>query len=109
LKIINAHASTLVTLTKALAEVTATITALTTTNATLVAEPAKSVDARTNRALPSLSSKNDTGHTLNTSGVLCPKHRGVRNEKKQKESVICYNSGLCQIWEEDFPPVAEMP
>ena len=79
---IDAHASTISALTKALTEATAKITTLTVTNAALVAELAKTTGGRTTggrtRTPPGLSNNNDTGHTLNTSGVACPTHRFTR-------------------------------
>ena len=82
---IDAHAATIIALTKSLADATATITILTETNAKLVAELSKSSTTRT-RKPPGLSgaSTSTTGHTLNTQGISCPTHHFVRNGKPQK-------------------------
>jgi hypothetical protein len=96
---IDAHASTIVLLTKALAEATATITTLTETNAKLVAEMAKSPGNQTRRP-PGLSNNNNnnnnsTGHTLNTQGVSCPTHHFVRNGGKPQKNLTFVTAQDC--------------
>ena len=81
---ITALATTIVALTAVLTELTATTKTLTAMNTTLVTELAKKTATGMTRASPGPSNKNDTGHTLNTAGVLCQTHHFVRNSKLQR-------------------------